>query len=134
MNGLTYKQCMKLFEINRLITQSLDVKEVLSNLVNAALDLVARADTIIIYEWKEDGYLHFTDGIGLGSESAKKIRFKPGESITGRVFQERKIYNISGDKSIELMKNMEYENMEHFKKAVNFKKIKSVISSCSTYL
>ncbi|WP_185907928.1 helix-turn-helix domain-containing protein [Psychrobacillus soli] len=133
MHGLTYEQCLKLFEINRLITQSLDVKEVLRNLVNAALDLVLRADTIIIYEWKEDGYLHFTDGIGLGSESAKKIRIKPGESITGRVFQERKIYNISGDKSIELMKNMEYENMEHFKKAVNFKKIKSVISAPLIY-
>lgn len=133
MHGLTYKQCMKLFEINRLITQSLDVKEVLRNLVNAAFDLVARADTIIIYEWKEDGYLHFTDGIGIGSEAAKKIRFKPGESITGRVFQERKIYNISGDKSIELMRNMEYENMEYYKKAVNFKKIKSVISAPLTY-
>lgn len=133
MHGLTYEQCIKLFEINRLITQSLDVKEVLRNLVNAALDLVVRADTIIIYEWKEDGFLHFTDGIGLGIESAKKIRFKPGESITGRVFQERKIYNISGDTSIDLMKNMEYRNMEHFKKAVNFKKVKSVISAPLIY-
>ena len=83
MNGLTYEQYTKLFEINRLITQSLDVKEVLRNLVNAAIDLLG-------------GYDYYDAGT--------PIRFRAGEAITGRVFQERIIRNIPRDQAAEYMK------------------------------
>lgn len=95
MVQLTFEQCEKLFNINALLTQSLDKQTVLQNLLKAAMDLIDRADTIIIYEKNDDGYITFSDGIGVEIAPIRKVKFRPGESITGRAYLEKRIYNVS---------------------------------------
>jgi sugar diacid utilization regulator len=130
---LAYEQCRQLFNLNALLTQSLDEQIVLRNLISAAMDLVKRADTVIIYEWNEEGYLTFSEGIGVDRSSIRKVKFRAGESITGRAFQERRIYNVSLDDAKEYMKNMSEDNSAAFQQAVNFKVVQSVLAAPLVY-
>ncbi|QTD40856.1 helix-turn-helix domain-containing protein [Sporosarcina sp. Te-1] len=133
MVKLTYEQCQQLFNLNALLTQSLDEQRVLKNLMAAAMDLVERADTIIIYEWYEDGFLRYSDGIGVAEAPIRQIRFRPGESITGRAFQEKQIYNVSLSKAKEYMANMSAENASSFQEAVGYREIQSVLAAPLIY-
>lgn len=128
MVELTYEQCQQLFNINALLTQSLDERSVLQNLMKAAMDLVKRADTIIIYEWDEHGYLTYSDGIGLDVEAIRQVKFRAGESITGRAYQEKRVYNVALEQAKMYMKNMSPENASNFQRAVNHKVVQSVLA------
>ncbi|MBB4823289.1 sugar diacid utilization regulator [Sporosarcina luteola] len=133
MVKLTYEQCQQLFNLNALLTQSLDEQRVLQNLMAAAMDLVRRADTIIIYEWHEDGYLRYSDGIGVEVSPIQNIKFRPGEAITGRAFQEQQIYNVAMEKAKEFMANMSPENASYFQEAIGYRKIQSVLAAPLIY-
>lgn len=133
MVTLTYEQCQKLFNMNAFLTQSLNEREVLQNLMSAAMDLVKRADTILIYEWNEAGWLAFSEGIGVDRQAIKKVKFRSGESITGRAFQEKQIYNITLDTANDLMKNMSAENAAAFQQAVYFREVQSVLATPLIY-
>lgn len=128
MVELTYGQCQQLFNINALLTQSLDERSVLRNLMKAAMDLVKRADTIIIYEWDEDGYLTFSDGIGLDVEAIRQVKFRAGESITGKAYQEKRVYNVVLEQAKTYMQNMSPENAAYFQRAVYHKEVQCVLA------
>ncbi|MCG7346465.1 helix-turn-helix domain-containing protein [Sporosarcina sp. ACRSL] len=128
MVELTYEQCQQLFNINALLTQSLDERSVLQNLMKAAMDLVKRADTIIIYEWDENGYLTFSDGIGLDVEAIRNVKFRAGESITGRAFQQKRTFNVALEQAKAYMKNMSPENAFHFQRAVHYREVQSILA------
>ncbi|GIN89199.1 helix-turn-helix domain-containing protein [Siminovitchia terrae] len=133
MVKLTYEQCQQLFDLNALLTQSLEERVVLQNLMAAAMGLVKRADTVIIYEWNEEGYLTFSAGMGVEQSSIRKVKFRAGESITGRAFQERRIYNVSLDHAKNYMTNMSKKNAAAFQRAVDFKTVQSVLAAPLVY-
>lgn len=133
MVKLTYEQCQQLFNLNALLTQSLDEQRVLKNLMAAAMDLVERADTIIIYEWHEEGFLRYSAGIEVEEAAIQQIRFRPGESITGRAFQEKQIYNVALSKAKEFMQNMSPANARYFSEAVGHREIQSVLAAPLIY-
>lgn len=88
---LDLHKAKKLLEINKLLTQSLHLQDVLQNLITAASELVNITDTFIIYLYDENtGKLKFEEGKGVDVESLRKLSLDPGESITGQVFTKRR--------------------------------------------
>lgn len=127
---LDLHKAKKLLEINKLLTQSLKLEDVLKNLITAASELVSITDTFIIYLYDEKvGKLKFKEGKGVDVESLKKLDLSPGESITGQVFSEKKAILFKTEKEIdESMSTMTPENYHYYLKGVYGRKIKSSFS------
>ncbi|MFG6117907.1 helix-turn-helix domain-containing protein [Thalassobacillus sp. B23F22_16] len=117
----------RLFEINRSLTQSLNLEVILPQLVQDAFRLINNADTTILYTLREDGLLHFSHGVGVDEEHMKQVKFKPGESLTGQVFLSKEGVVVQGDEFREYMETMSEENYSHFLKGVFHREIKSGI-------
>src|SRR5690625_4986930 len=93
----------KLLEINKLLTQSLKLEDVLRNVIKAASELIEVSDVLIIYLYDEEtNTLRFAEGEGVLKNKLKKIRFKPGESISGKVFVERKSKLFVSEQEIDM--------------------------------
>ncbi|MBT2687406.1 helix-turn-helix domain-containing protein [Bacillus sp. ISL-47] len=116
-----------LLEINRSLTQSLDLEEILKKLVEAAFDLVENADTTILYKLKDDGLLHFSQGVGVDAGFMSQVKFEPGESLTGLVFLTKKGVIASGHEFREHMSRMSETNYVHFFNGVFRREVKSGI-------
>lgn len=116
-----------LLEINRSLTQSLELEEILKRLVQAAFDLVDHADTTILYTLKEDGLLHFSSGVGVETGFMSQVKFEPGESLTGLVFLTKKGLIASGNEFREHMSRMSETNYVHFFNGVYRREVKSGI-------
>lgn len=124
---MTQDEIARLLEINRSLTQSLDLEEILKRLVKAAFDLVENADTTILYTLNEDGLLHFSHGVGVDTSFMRQVKFKPGESLTGLVFLTRKGVIASGDEFRKHMTRMSETNYVHFFNGVYRREVKSGI-------
>ena len=127
---LTLPKAKKLLEINKMLTQSLNLEEVLKNLITAASELVSITDTFMIYLYDElTGNLKLAEAIGVKKEALKKISFSPGESIAGKVFLEKKAILFKSEKEIDYyMSNMSEQNYQFYIEGVYRQKIKSVFS------
>lgn len=117
----------RLFEINRSLTQSLLLEDILKKLVEAAFDLMNNADTIILYNLKEDGLLHFAQGVGVNEKVMCHVKFEPGESLTGKVFLSKKGVICSGDDIKVHMNSMSKTNYDFFFKGIYQREVKSGI-------
>ncbi|WP_077325330.1 helix-turn-helix domain-containing protein [Virgibacillus siamensis] len=117
----------KLLKLNKLLTQSLKLEEVLQNVVASASELVKVADTIIIYLFDEtEEKLKFAEGEGVDSKVLQQIAFSPGESIAGKIFQEREAKLFVSEEEIDsFMNNMSQENYPHYFQGIYRRKIKS---------
>ncbi|MFP7200491.1 helix-turn-helix domain-containing protein [Lysinibacillus halotolerans] len=124
---LTLPKAKKLLEINKMLTQSLKLEEVLKNLITAASELVQVTDTFMIYLYDElTGKLKIAEAIGVEIEPLKRIEFAPGESITGKVFLEKKAKLFKSEQEIDFyMSNMSEENYQFYYEGVRRQKIKS---------
>ncbi|RNC96219.1 helix-turn-helix domain-containing protein [Lysinibacillus halotolerans] len=124
---LTLSKAKKLLEINKMLTQSLKLEEVLKNLITAASELVQVTDTFMIYLYDElTGKLKIAEAIGVEIEPLKRIEFAPGESITGKVFLEKKSKLFKSEQEIDFyMSNMSEENYQFYYEGVRRQKIKS---------
>ncbi|SHG06816.1 helix-turn-helix domain-containing protein [Ornithinibacillus halophilus] len=118
----------KIIEINKMLTQSLDLEQVLRNMIVAAKDLIEVADTLIIYLHDDStNTLYFAEGEGVDKEIMKNISFSPGESIAGKVFKDRTSKLFQTEDEIDaFMENMEEENFQNYFDGVYQRKIKSV--------
>ncbi|PWW31426.1 GAF domain-containing protein [Cytobacillus oceanisediminis] len=117
----------RLFEVNRSLTQSLDLQDILKKLVEAAFDLIENADTTILYTLNEDGLLHFSHGVGVEAQFMQQVKFEPGESLTGLVFLTKKGVIASGHEFREHMSRMSETNYVHFFNGVFRREVKSGI-------
>lgn len=118
----------RLFEINRSLTQLLQLEDILKRLVEAAFDLIENADTVILYSLKEDGLLHFAQGVGVDEKMMAHVRFSPGESLTGQVFLTHMGVIASGAEMKEYMSSMTDRNSYYFSRGVFQREIKSIIA------
>ncbi|MBM7714619.1 sugar diacid utilization regulator/putative methionine-R-sulfoxide reductase with GAF domain [Bacillus thermophilus] len=124
---------MKLFEMNLMLTQSLDKQTTLSRLVQSAFELIDQADTVILYYLEDDGLLHFADGMGVHKEAIRHVTFRPGESLTGTVFQKKTTMTACGETVKTYMKTMSKENHRYLQRGVYNRDIQSVICSPLLY-
>ncbi|MBD7909081.1 helix-turn-helix domain-containing protein [Sporosarcina gallistercoris] len=117
----------RLLEINKMLTQTLQLNEILHNVVQAACELVEVADVILIYLYDEEtNLLRFAKGQGVNEEALARVEFAPGESITGKVFvhQQSKLFT-SRLEIEEHMENMTEENARHYYEGVQQRRVKS---------
>ncbi|WP_394138231.1 helix-turn-helix domain-containing protein [Cytobacillus oceanisediminis] len=125
--NITQDNISRLLEINKSLTQSLDLQHILKKLVEAAFDLIENADTTILYTLNEDGLLHFSHGVGVDASFMRQVKFEPGESLTGLVFLTKKGVIASGHEFREHMTRMSETNYVHFFNGVFRREIKSGI-------
>ena len=121
------RKAKKLFEINKMLTKSLKIEEILQNVIKAAIELIGVSGVFIIYLYDEKtNTLRFAEGQGVDEDAFRKIAFAPGESISGKVFEERKSKLFTSEEEIDAsMNNMSEENYQHYFKGVHERKIKS---------
>ncbi|MEI3613657.1 helix-turn-helix domain-containing protein [Pseudogracilibacillus sp. SO30301A] len=121
------RKAKKLFEINKMLTKSLKIEEILKNVIKAAIELIGVSGVFIIYLYDEKtNTLRFAEGQGVDEDDFRKIAFAPGESISGKVFEERKSKLFTSEEEIDAyMNNMSEENYRHYYKGVHERKIKS---------
>ncbi|MFC4557795.1 helix-turn-helix domain-containing protein [Virgibacillus kekensis] len=124
---LNSETAAKLLELNKLLTKSLKLEEVLQNVVNAAGELVAVADTIIIYLLDQsDGKLRLAEGKGINNDALKQVAFSPGESIAGKVYCEKAPKLFSSEQEIDsFMCDMSEKNYQFYFTGIHERKIKS---------
>lgn len=118
----------KLLKINKILTQSLRLDEILHSVIQAASELVDVADVIIIYLYdNETKTLRFAKGEGVDDAAFVHIAFVEGESITGKVFiqQKSKLFT-SRDEIDEYMRNMSDNNVRYYSKGVQQRDVRSL--------
>lgn len=117
----------KLLEINKILTQSLQLDEILHNVIVSARELVEVSDVFLIYLYDEaSNTLQFAEGKGVDKEKLSKIAFDPGESISGKVFSDKKSKLFTSEKEIDAyMKNMSEANYAAYYDGVKRRKVKS---------
>lgn len=120
----------KLLHINKVLTESLHLDEVLQNLSMSAKSLIDISDVLIIYLYDETtNKLYFAEGQGIDKTALKKVAFSPGESITGKVFMDKKSKLFSSETEIDyFMNDMDRDNYHHYSQGVHHRKIKSAFS------
>ncbi|MEC5424334.1 helix-turn-helix domain-containing protein [Virgibacillus sp. C22-A2] len=126
-NLVDINKAKKLLEINKMLTQSLKIDEVLRNVIVAANDLIDISDTLIIYLYDESANrLRLADGEGIRREMLENIAFSPGESIAGKVFVDKKSKLFISEEEIDsYMRDMSEANYHYYFEGVYRRKIKS---------
>ncbi|MGP4105945.1 helix-turn-helix domain-containing protein [Virgibacillus sp. L01] len=124
---INVQKAKRLLEINKMLTKSLKLDEVLRNVIEAAKELIEVSDTLIIYLYDEPtGKLYLAEGEGIDKENLSKIAFSPGESITGKVFEERKSKLFKSEEEIDsYMQDMSEQNYKYYYRGVQNRKIKN---------
>ncbi len=117
----------KLLAINKVLTESLQLEEVLQNVILAASELIEVSDVLIIYLYDEvEDKLYLAEGQGIDKTAMQKIAFSPGESIAGKVFMDRRSKLFSSEAEIDYyMNNMHPDNYKYYVAGVLQRKIKS---------
>lgn len=117
----------KLLDINKVLTASLQLDEILKNVMVAASELIDISDVLIIYLYDEEtDKLYLAEGKGIEQSELQNIAFSPGESITGKVFVDKQSKLFSSEAEIDYyMRNMTEENYTHYFAGVHQRKIKS---------
>ncbi|MUV36954.1 Adenylate cyclase [Lentibacillus sp. JNUCC-1] len=110
-----------------MLTKSLTITDILKNVIQAASELLEASSVFIIYLYdEEEKVLRFAEGKGIDQAHFKKIAFAPGESISGKVFNDKKPKLFMSESEIDqAMNNMSQENYNHYYQGVNKQKIKS---------
>lgn len=117
----------KLLAINKLLTQSLELQEVLQNVTAAASELISVPHTFIIYLYDESvDKLRLAEGKGINKEALQKVSFLPGESIAGKVYRDKEPKLFKSEPEIDsYMENMSEKNYQYYYEGVYKRKIKS---------
>jgi signal transduction histidine kinase/putative methionine-R-sulfoxide reductase with GAF domain len=98
--NLTEEHFQLLIEANRILSSTLDLKEVLSKIMELAMEIVkSEASSILLLDEKTNE-LVFDVALGEKGDQVKQIRLKVGEGIAGWVAKEKKpliINDVSKD-------------------------------------
>ena len=117
----------KLLAINKVLTESLQLEEVLQNVILAASELIEVSDVLIIYLYDEvEDKLYLAEGQGIHKTAMQKIAFSPGESIAGKVFMDKRSKLFSSEAEIDYyMNDMHPDNYKYYVAGVLQRKVKS---------
>jgi len=82
-------QLITFTEIGKALTSSLDMKEVLSIVMDKVSALLRPNNWSLLLVDQETGELRFEVAIGKGAEKLKHVKLKPGEGVAGWVAREK---------------------------------------------
>jgi sugar diacid utilization regulator/putative methionine-R-sulfoxide reductase with GAF domain len=113
------KQLISLIKSARVLTSTLDLDQVLHQLLNEVLNVIegAHAGILFIYDEKRKK-LVITEGVGFDLDYLHQIELKPDEGMTGKTFTTKKpqIFSRIHD-TTRGMENIQPNNQENFHKA-----------------
>src|SRR5690625_4177783 len=123
---VTGNRIEKIVDLNKLLTKSIDINFTLKALVESAQELIGKSDAVIISLYNEKrNTLQVVEGVGVDMNYMRHLRLKPGESLTGETFINRRTMAFSKEEDIkEVMNTMSSENYKYYLKAVNGKQLK----------
>lgn len=106
-----------LFQFNQLIAEASDEQSILRLLLDTVDAFFPHVDMAIVYLYDENQkVLRLGAGTGVSVQSLRRLAFKPGESLTGKVFLDKKPYLCFGKHDIKRkMANISPENWKWFR-------------------
>jgi sugar diacid utilization regulator/putative methionine-R-sulfoxide reductase with GAF domain len=107
--SIMINQLQSVLELTTLLNSSKDVEYILERLMHVTLKLLKRADIGVIFLYEKDNdILRLKTQIGFGDI---EITLKPGESITGMAFNQKKTLHLKNNSEMaELMSTMHMSN------------------------
>ncbi|WP_026575755.1 helix-turn-helix domain-containing protein [Bacillus sp. UNC438CL73TsuS30] len=118
-----------MIESSLTITSSLELEEVLNKIITQALSVIPAADKgyLQLYDEKTNELIPRA-AVGY-NEKLQAVKIKSGESITGKVFQDRTpVMYESPSEVFKEMKTITKGNLTIFQKSIDFLQIKSMIA------
>jgi hypothetical protein len=110
------KKLLSLINSVRVLTSTLDLDEVLHQLINEALNVIegSNASVLFLYDKKLDR-LYAKTAAGFDMNHLKKVLLKPGEGMSGKTFlsQKGRIFLSKTDTTLG-MENISEETREHY--------------------
>ncbi|PAF12457.1 hypothetical protein CHH59_18555 [Shouchella clausii] len=105
------------FRFNQLAAEASDEQSILRLLLDTVDAFIPHVDMAIIYLYDENQkVLRLGAGTGVSVQSLRRLAFKPGESLTGKVFLSKKPYLCLGKHEIKQnMANISPENWKWFR-------------------
>lgn len=130
------KQLMSLINAAQALTSTLDLDEVLQQLINETLNVIDGADAILLFVYdKRSGKLAAKNGVGVELSYLQEIKLHPGEGMTGKTFLSKKGQIFSHVKETERgMENIRGDNKSLFQKAVGAFRYHPVSTICAPLL
>ncbi|GIN12803.1 hypothetical protein J26TS2_26700 [Shouchella clausii] len=106
-----------LVQFNQLVAEASDEQSILRLLLDTVDVFFPHVDMAIVYLYDENQkVLRLGAGIGVSVQSLRRLAFKPGESLTGKVFLSKKPYLCLGKHDIKRkMANISPENWKWFR-------------------
>lgn len=114
-----------LLNINKLLTKSMKLDNVLQIFVNSAKELIESADAAYLFLYDDESkVLRFAKGVGVNEEIMKCIEISPGESLSGKSFSQQKSLLFARDIEKEML-SMSEVNTTYYNQAVSYRNPKS---------
>ncbi|EAU63856.1 cGMP-specific phosphodiesterase [Stigmatella aurantiaca DW4/3-1] len=82
----TVEQLAAFNEMAKALTSTLELREVLSLVMQKVSDLLQPRNWSLILQDERSGKLYFEIAVGEGAEALKSLQISPGEGIAGTVF------------------------------------------------
>ncbi|SET51525.1 sensor domain-containing diguanylate cyclase [Stigmatella erecta] len=96
----TVEQLAAFNEMAKALTSTLELREVLSLVMQKVSDLLQPRNWSLILQDERSGKLYFEIAVGEGAEALKSLQLSPGEGIAGTVFSTgtaRLVDDVGGD-------------------------------------
>jgi K+-sensing histidine kinase KdpD len=109
-----------LTEIAKTITSPLQLSELLDAVMKTIIQVVEQADIGAIMLWDQStGLLRSAASAGYDPEILKGVGLRPGESITGKVFEDSQVYLLNTSKKVsQAMANMRPFNWDAMTRSI----------------
>jgi DNA-binding CsgD family transcriptional regulator len=124
------KQIAKYMEGIRSISTSLNIDELIKNIIRNALNVIPVADTGLLHLYDPNiDRLVVKSAVGFDEERLKHFQLKVGESIAGKVYQDgrARIY-YSNPEAHDGMKDLSAANYSYLNSAKELKDMKALLS------
>lgn len=130
MKEQTYLDISEFYKFNKSMENASNVEEILDILIKTVNRMIPDTDMAIAYLYdSEQKVLRLGAGFGVSTPSLEKIAFRPGESMTGKVFLSKEALACSDRKTVsKMMSNISTENLRWYEEGTYRRAVKSSIN------
>lgn len=130
MNEKMHVDISEFYKFHRLIERATSVEEVLNVLIKTVNEMIPHTDMAIVYLYDSDQkVLRLGAGYGVSTSSLKRISFQPGESLTGKVFLNKKSLACANRRDVsKMMSNISTENLKWYEEGTYKRTVRSSIN------
>lgn len=118
---LTHRQLQSLMQVSNVLNSSLDIDTIMDSIMNQTISVVDAADggSVWLYDAREDCLIAQRARGSFYPHIFSKIRLKPGESMTGKAFAEKKCIIYRNAKEVnDGLSNISPKNLSYLEESV----------------